>query len=242
MSDPNPPGEPGPPGDDHALAGEFVLRLLDGEAEADCAQRHAREPAFAVLVEDWRRRLAPLDKGFAAAVPSAALWARIETRLFGQQRRSLVRRIWTSAGLWRGASVVAAGAAIYLATVGPEEIGLQQPAPPEARLVSALATAESELELLAMLEPEAAVLTINRTSGGAAQGRSLELWLIEGEAAPVSLGVLPDTPRARVPLDAGIAARIGAGATLAITDEPEGGSPTGGPTGDVLATGEITEI
>ena len=32
------------------------------------------------------------------------------------------------------------------------------------------------------------------------------------------------------------------GAVLAISDEPTGGSPTGAPTGDVLALGEITPL
>jgi len=32
-----------------------------------------------------------------------------------------------------------------------------------------------------------------------------------------------------------------AGAVLAISDEPEGGSPTGAPTGDVLAVGPVQE-
>jgi anti-sigma-K factor RskA len=32
------------------------------------------------------------------------------------------------------------------------------------------------------------------------------------------------------------------GATLAISDEPAGGSPTGAPTGAVLAAGEITTL
>jgi anti-sigma-K factor RskA len=70
----------------------------------------------------------------------------------------------------------------------------------------------------------------------------LELWLIEGDAAPVSLGVLPEAPQARVPLDRALAARIAAGALLAISDEPEGGSPTGAPTGAVLAAGPVQEI
>lgn len=245
MSDPGGPGEGDPTPEDDAFAGEFALRLLDPRETAASALRYAREPEFARLVEAWRARLAPLDAAFAAIPPSPSLWPRIEARLFGK-RQSALGRIWSSAGVWRTLSAATAAAAVYLALMGPVILGpppdTAPPDTPPARLISALASADSEVELLALLEPQAAVLTINRTSGGAAEGRALELWLIEGDAAPVSLGVLPDAARARVPLEAEVADRIGAGATLAVSDEPLGGSPTGAPTGDVLAAGEITEI
>ena len=68
----------------------------------------------------------------------------------------------------------------------------------------------------------AAVLSINRTSGAAPPGRALELWAIEGTNPPVSLGVLPDAPLARVALPPDLAARLGPGAILAVTEEAAG--------------------
>jgi anti-sigma-K factor RskA len=62
------------------------------------------------------------------------------------------------------------------------------------------------------------------------------LWLIAEGGAPVSLGLLePQGPsRITVPDDL---RPVLAGATLAVSDEPPGGSPTGQPTGAVLAAG-----
>ena len=78
------------------------------------------------------------------------------------------------------------------------------------------------------------------SSGGARPGRALELWLIEGDDPPVSLGVLPDTEATVLQVDAAVAAAL-PGGVLAVSDEPPGGSPTGQPTGDVLATGQVEE-
>ncbi len=66
------------------------------------------------------------------------------------------------------------------------------------------------------------------------------MWLIAGDDAPVSLGVLPDGP-VRLAIAPDLRPRL-AGATLAISDEPPGGSPTGQPSGAVLATGPLTEL
>ena len=68
-----------------------------------------------------------------------------------------------------------------------------------------------------------------------------ELWLIEGGQPPVSLGVLPDTALARVPVSGELAARLGPGAQLAVSDEQAGGSTTGVP-GEVVALGEVARI
>jgi anti-sigma-K factor RskA len=69
----------------------------------------------------------------------------------------------------------------------------------------------------------------------------LELWAILPGQAPISLGVLPDSETARILVPAALRSQA-AQFTLAITDEPLGGSPTGGPTGDVLAAGPMTTL
>jgi anti-sigma-K factor RskA len=224
---------------DAALAGEYVLRLLAPEEAAACAAREARDPRFAALVAAWRADLEPLDAAYAETTPPPGLEQRITARLFGAPPSRLAR-LWSSAGLWRAATATAAVAALWFAVSAPPA---PSPGEPQARLVSALASAEgSDVTLLAVLEPQAAVLSINRTSGAAPPGGSLELWMIEGGNPPVSLGVLPDTPLARVPLPRELADRIGPGTTLAVSSEPLGGSTTGAPTGPVLAAGPVADI
>jgi anti-sigma-K factor RskA len=239
MSDPGPelPDDP-----DAALAAEYVLRLLDPAEAAACAAREARDPAFAALVADWRAEFEALDGAYAEVPPPAGLQRQIEDRLFGQERRepSWLARLWQSAGVWRGVAAAAVLAALWLGTLAPPPA----PVEGEARLISALASQPgSDVSMLAELEPQAAVLNINRTSGAAQPGRSLELWIIEEGGDPVSLGVLPEETRARVPLTREQADVIGRpGSLLAITDEPPGGSPTGQPNVPPVAIGPVSEL
>jgi anti-sigma-K factor RskA len=67
------------------------------------------------------------------------------------------------------------------------------------------------------------------------------LWLIAGNNAPVSLGVLPDAGAVTLMVAEALAVQL-AGGTLAISDEPDGGSPTGAPTGAVLATATVSGV
>lgn len=213
---------------DEGLAAEFVLRLLDPDEAARCAARIARDPGFAARVARWRRDLAVLDAEFAPVPLPAQLGARIEARLFGRPP-SRAARLWSSVGLWRGVAVAALVAAGYFAIPG---------APP-VHLVTAMQGAG--FDLLAVYEPGTAVLTVNRVAGAAQPGRALELWAIEGGRA-ISLGVLPEDPHVRVAVPRAIAAGIGPGTVLAITDEPPGGAPGGVPSGPPVAAGTISEI
>jgi anti-sigma-K factor RskA len=74
------------------------------------------------------------------------------------------------------------------------------------------------------------------------EGKSAELWVIEGKNPPRSLGVIDiKGPNAHV-IGAGQLQGLQSGATLAISIEPYGGSPTGLPTGPVVASGTLKAV
>ena len=85
-------------------------------------------------------------------------------------------------------------------------------------------------------------LTVRRVAADTQAGKSHELWLISNcFPAPRSLGVIaPDTFTVR-PLQAAYDPEILEAATYAVSLEPEGGSPTGAPTGPVLFLGKLVE-
>jgi anti-sigma-K factor RskA len=238
MSDASFPDLPDDP--DAALAAEYVLRLLDPAEEAACAARIARDPAFEAEVERWQQQFAGLDAAFAPVAPPARLRADVEARLFGRPP-SLAARLWRSAALWRGvaaAAVLAAAVFGYLARPVPDA-GV--PVAPE--LVATVAPAVGDVQLVALLDREAGLLRFTRLAGDPAPGRSLELWILpEGESVPASLGLVPAEPRFAVPIPAGVAPRVGQGTLILVSDEIEGGSPTGLPQGSVLASGAIAEL
>jgi anti-sigma-K factor RskA len=73
--------------------------------------------------------------------------------------------------------------------------------------------------------------------------RAMELWLIPaGEARPHSLGLVQGGRPIAFDIPSDLAGRITPDATLAISLEPPGGSPTGLPTGPIVASGKLTNL
>ena len=70
----------------------------------------------------------------------------------------------------------------------------------------------------------------------------VELWFIIGTNPPVSLGLLPRDPPARFVLTQEQKSLFTEGTVLAVSLEPAGGSPTGPPTGPVVAAGPIGKL
>jgi anti-sigma-K factor RskA len=74
--------------------------------------------------------------------------------------------------------------------------------------------------------------------------RAIELWLIlpGPDQRPHSLGLIPPGRAMRLEIPPDLAARLTPEAMLAISLEPPGGSPTGQPTGPVIASGRLTRL
>ncbi|MDG1128474.1 MAG: anti-sigma factor [Paracoccaceae bacterium] len=220
------------PQDDSLLAAEYVLRLLDPVEDAAFRARLATEPALAAEVTAWTTRLSGLDADVAEVAPRPAVKTGLERRLFGQPQRL---PFWQRVGLWQAVSLASVAVAAFLALQPP------QPVAPTPLFVSEIAAEDQSLRLLAVYDAQAAELRLTRTAGSAAEGRVLQLWAIAGDAAPVSLGVLPETGTTAVILPEALRAGL-ADLVLAISDEPPGGSPTGAPTGAVLAVGQVSAL
>lgn len=228
-----------------ADAAALAMGLLEGAERAEARAQLETDPAFAAEVAAWQRRLSGMDEDFVAVAPPKRLKRKIEARLFRRRRNGLVS-LWQSAGLWRGVAVLGTAAAVVLA-LRPGLVPLPpelQPAPvAEARLITALYAPDDGLNVIATLDPTQAVLRVTRLEGAARPGRELELWFApDPDTAPTSLGLITEQTVLALPLDPALAGTVGAAGYFAISDEPPGGSPTGAPTGDVLAVGQIEEI
>ncbi len=238
MSDlPALPDGPDPGDPDAVLAAEFVLRLLPAEEEAACAARAGRDPAFAAEVARWRVALGALDAEYAPVTPPAVLRGRVEAALFGA-RPSLATRLWASAALWRGVAAAAVAAAVAVGVLGVP--GRRETLPD---LVATVAPAVGDVQLVALLDRQAGVIRFTRIAGAAPAGRSLELWLMPaGETVPTPLGLVPAEDRFALTLAPGLADRVAPGASILVSEEAAGGSPTGLPQGPVVASGAISEL
>jgi anti-sigma-K factor RskA len=76
----------------------------------------------------------------------------------------------------------------------------------------------------------------------AADQRSYELWLIPPGDRPHSLGLIEPGRPVRLTVPPALVARATTDAVLAVSVEPPGGSPTGQPTGPVIASGKLISL
>jgi anti-sigma-K factor RskA len=210
--------------EDTALAGEYVLGVLDAADRAAVERRIKSDPAFAARVTKWEYDLAGMNDDFAEA-PAPNLLPAIEARLFGTPSVRPARGwFWRFLG---GAAAAGALAVLVLATL---------PAPPPSGpVLTATLTAEGQPLVIAAVFDGNDLMLIRTAGEPAPPGEVHEAWLIIGDVAPVSLGLF-DQPELRRPLDT-----LPEGAILAISLEPAGGSTTGAPTGPVLVTGVVAQ-
>jgi len=225
-----------PDRDDRTLAGEYTLGLLSAEEAAAFEARMVQDPALRALYAQWAEDFAGLTDDITPQAPPALVWQQIEAGLFDDTRArgSWLRRFT----LWGGGLVAAA---VLLLAVFLPDLVERGPVPPvDPPYVAQIAAEDGSLVVQAVYDDATGTLFVDREAGGAAPGRALELWLIAGEGAPVSLGVMPQDAQAILAVPDDLRRRV-AGAVLAISDEPQGGSPTGAPTGAVLAVGPVQE-
>lgn len=224
------------PNDDVVLAGEYTLSLLPDEELAAFEERLASEPDLRRLCAIWAEEFSSFAEEIQPVTPTGDVLARVELRLFGDNANAKRTGFWQRFGL-TGLAVAVLAVLLFVSS----DFLDQGPVAPEAPAYTAeLAAEDRSLVIEAAYDADSAELYLERLAGEAAPGRSLELWLIAGDEAPVSLGVLPEEASAVFAVAPDVQEAL-SGGVLAVSDEPEGGSPTGAPTGDVLATGAITD-
>ena len=223
---------------DEILAGEYVLGVLSAEARQRVERRMTSDRSFALLVERWQSDLSSFNDDYQDAAPGAAVFAQIEGRLFGVQPSPVATGFWHAAAFWRwvslGTSAVAVAALVYAT-------GVFQPLPPRGPVVAQLSAPDNPVGLLASFDASSGRLKIVPVAAGTRE-KSLQLWFVPGSGNPRSLGVFQPNADGELLIPADLRQTIGAGATLAVSLEPFGGSPTGLPTGPVVASGTARQL
>lgn len=228
--------------DDTEIAAEYVLRVLSPDAHRAAAIRAASDPLFAAEVRAWEDRFAPMMDDVDPVTPNPASKTALLERLFGHETRE---ESGTRAGVWQILAAIgfATAAALAVFAFAPQ---FQQPngqvaEAPASRFVAELAVADETTRMFAVIDPVSAELDLAWTARNQAEGREFQLWgLIEGQD-PISIGVLPPGRQATLAVPRELLTAPDA-LQLAISDEPLGGSPTGLPSGDVLAISAVSEI
>jgi anti-sigma-K factor RskA len=235
-----------PEDDGRVLAAEYVLGVLGAEERRAVETRMAEEASFAREVAEWEERLGGMASYIMPATPPAQTWLRIEASL-GEQPLSAVARppsIWQSLAFWRGlsigSSVLAAACVAALVYVGMRPM---PPVSPRTPLLATLTgTQTKQPNFVAAIGADGQSLTIVPAALLTADKRSMELWLIPEGGKPASLGLIAAGQPVRLNIPPELLRQVGSGATLAVSLEPPGGSPTGQPTGEVIAHGNLTRL
>ena len=218
---------------------EYVLGLLEADERDALARELASSSTAAAAEALWRRRLLPLAEQVAPEVPPERLWLRIRAALeFDVPRRR--PGLWGNLRLWHWLTL-GSGALLAAACTALVFVLVHRPAaPPIPYMAATITESNGQVGWTATMDIAKARMIIVPTAPQKVQpGRTPELWLIPAGARPIAVGLISTHAPITLALSASLVARLGPTARLAVSIEPLGGSPTGQPTGPVVAAGQI---
>ena len=222
-----------------ALAAEYVLGTLSAEELVQAERELAADPEFMALVAEWERRLAPLALALEPVAAPDAIKAKVLAAIAPSGfDTSNVIQLQRRVNRWR----IATGLASALAA-GLVGVMLLQPAPvPQGRFVAVLQSEGPGPAFLASVDLASGTISVRTVGAEPLQGKSYELWALgAGREKPQSLGVIAADFRISADKLGNVEKQALNDTLFAVSLEPEGGSPTGQPTGPVLFTGKLVE-
>jgi anti-sigma-K factor RskA len=216
------------------LAAEYALGLLSEEEAAAFEDLLTVDDEFRAVYAQWAEDFAQLGEALPSEVPPKTVWTRIEGDLFPDTKQNLLQKL----GLLP--SILGGLVAALLVLMVTDQLGLMRDGPTEITTVQTaeLEAQEGGITLQARFDTSTGRLEIGQMEGSASDGTSLELWMIVGSDAPVSLGILSEDGTLAADLTEDLRSKV-PGAILAVSEEPSGGSPSGAPSGDVVAMGSF---
>jgi anti-sigma-K factor RskA len=214
------------------LAAEYALGTLRGAARRAFTRRLEHNAPLAIALAEWERRLLPLQEGLAPVAPRASSWQRICLRLSlpanGERAAPKSRRPALALAA-AAAALLAIGLGLWFALTSPHWTPVSVVADERGLPVWRIEAEKGGAHFK--------VSTLRPASARA--GSAYELWALPSSGAPVSLGLLPNQGELERVLSARQQDALRHAAKVAVSIEPPGGSPTGAPTGPVVATAPV---
>jgi anti-sigma-K factor RskA len=208
------------------LAAEYVLGTLRYRARRRF-ERWLLSPQVGALVKAWEDRLAGLEPQLTPVTPPATVWHGIESKLDLRMRQRQPAMRW----------MAIAASVLFFVAIGVF-ITRQPPTTQESFLQADATTIYWHVEILGdNQELDVKVQAVHDLPAGKAH----ELWALPEGGAPVSLGLMPHTGDHHRVLTAAQRTALASSKQIAVSLEPEGGSPTGAPTGPVLLVAPLAK-
>ncbi|MDH5534052.1 MAG: anti-sigma factor [Betaproteobacteria bacterium] len=224
------------------LAAEYVLGTMSARARARFKSLLKYDAGLRGVVAQWETRLSPLANAAPAVEPPARLWQGIESRIRPQRRAP---GFWNALGFWRSLAAAGITAALVVAIF----LGGAPATDPPVDMVAVMTDKQSAPAMM-VLWPQQKTKEYPYLRVQAVYppqilpGTSLELWMLPtGSAPPVSLGLVnPAEATQLVKMKAALARTVGEAWGVALSMEPQGGSPTGKPTTGFLYEGQCVKV
>ena len=216
-----------------ALIGEYMLGTLRGGARRRLQRALREEPVVALRLRTLQQEFTPNYSEGITQRPPARGWQRLEREL----DLSRYRAPWYSrVSFLRGWALGVTAAFVFGVTL----LALRAMIEPTLTPIAQLAMKGAPPSVTAAVSADRRMLALRAARPiVASRLQSYELWVIPEGGAPLSLAVLGQLDGTlQVPEEH--RGQLRKGAVLAITVEPAGGSPTGGPTGPVILSGAIS--
>ncbi len=228
-------------------AAEYVIGTLSADERAEFEALLSTSEAARQAVAAWEQRLAPLGEQVVDVAPPAAVWDGIEKALpelsrpapgaarpDGRDQAPSIELLLRSRNRWRNATYVASVLAAALAFFSIDRV-LVNNQETGASYVAVVNRGGDQPALIIRVDLATHTVFVRPVATEVPQGHSLELWYIGQGKAPKSMGLVDKSPKdVPLPPDASVEK-----ANFAVTVEPEGGSPTGGPTGPIVYSGQL---
>jgi anti-sigma-K factor RskA len=109
-------------------------------------------------------------------------------------------------------------------------------------LVANVVAEDRSAAFVVTYDPAGKTMLVSPALATPAPGHDHQLWLIPASGTPRSIGLVASAAPHRLVVPAALQPHFRRDATIAISMEPVGGSPTGQPTGPVVATGQLVTI
>ena len=233
------------PGEDDILAAEYVLHLLSAADRQAAEERLAVDGGFRARVATWSEDLVALADEVAPVTPPAEMRERLAALVESGPAMARSDAGSRSRGNWlRGllGAGLALAAAVALVAVFLPQMDMPGTGSGAGERYAADVAAEDQSLLVAVrYDASDNVLIITKQAGTVPEGRDLEVWLLTEDQPPHSVGVLPDDQDIRIDVSPFWGQRIPSG-SFGVSNEPAGGSPTGLPTGEVLAVAPVSDL
>jgi len=188
----------------------------------------AREQELKARARRWQRASLGLT-ALAASLAGLVVWREVEhRRVTGEQVAAL-----QSARSEADRMVVAHAAEIKAIKDESAQMAKQY--------VAVLNSSKDMPAFLHTLDTRTNMCVISAIAAPAQRDRSYQVWMVHDKIPkPKSLGVFSEGDMKPMPMDPEQDAML-MNATFAVTLEPAGGSPTGGPTGPMLYSGKLVQ-